>query len=375
MPNDKTLVVWCSLQHIADESAQALGFESEDGPLDLRSATTQASLKAFEKQLGAWKALHWEHINGETVMKLLNLVTDKKVDSLRIHFHYVRSTMHEICLHHDYDPDEFKPPYLMRPSPSMTTQDLLSPVYTSSLLACTESSQAVLETFVNMDSNMHRSVPVIVYTRSFYALIVLSKLTISAQASDSSIGGMIDIESIRLIEYLYRMMSVLKLAIGPQGFRVPATFYAIVTKLSAWYTRQSRVGRTRNKEDDILEPMKFMKRTDGSIEVESSRPTNSGVGTIPLTLRSESINEQEQSLAHSNAPTAHHSLHSSVEDTPSSNDTGIPRSLLAELSGTLSWGSTDFQHWNMHDGQTLLFDPDLSMTEFDNSAFLSFEME
>lgn len=62
--SDRELAAWGNLQHIADESATVLGFDQTRGPLDLRDTTTQASLKAFEKQLSVWKAANWLSTSG-----------------------------------------------------------------------------------------------------------------------------------------------------------------------------------------------------------------------------------------------------------------------------------------------------------------------
>jgi hypothetical protein len=209
----------------------------------------------------------------------------------------VRCTLHEISLHHDYNPDEFRPPYLMRPRPVQRSDVLLSPAYTTSLLACMESAHGILEAFIQMDLEIHRSLPVIVYTRTFYALVVLTKLAISAQSPDSSIGKMIDYESIRLIEYSYKMVSALGDAVGDESFGVPATFYAIVIKLTAWYQRQCSIRRSNQSTDETLEPMAYMKMSDGSVQLEShaasSVSTSSDIPTQHLpaqTARSRSTN-------------------------------------------------------------------------------------
>lgn len=294
------------------------------------------------------------------------------VDSLKIHFHYIRSAIHEICLHHDYDPDEFKPPYLMRPQPLASGATILSPVYTTSLLACAESAHASLDTFLAMDTNMHRSIPVIVYTRSFYAMVLLSKLAVSAQAQNSSIGNMIDFESLRLIDYLYKMMAALKTVAGVENFNVPATFYVIVTKLSAWYSRQSRTGREAGKMDDILEPMKYMKTAEGVLEVEASNASNTN-GTPEILVRpaaSSDVSQKETPASTGEVPM--HDYHNPA-GFPQSTQPGFQHSFVQEMSGTLPWVQQDFQHWNFGEGQDFAaFDPVFNMTNFENSAMLAF---
>ncbi|KAF2095498.1 hypothetical protein NA57DRAFT_79221 [Rhizodiscina lignyota] len=358
LTSDRTLAAWAILQHIAEESATVLGFDRTRSPLDLRETTTQASLKAFEKQLIAWKLTNWDKTNG----------------SLKIHFHYVRSAIHEICLHHDYDPDEFRPPYLMRPRPlHFSVASLLSPVYTSSLLAIAESAHAILDIFLEMDTDTHRFIPVIVYTRMFYAIVVLSKLAVSARSQDSSIGTMIDFESLKLIDYLYRTMAALKRAAGVENFNIPATFYTIVTKLSAWYARQSRADHGSGKDDDLLEPMKYMKSADGSVEVETGSTDNSN----------EAANHSEEPPETSNA-SLRRTPATSVEGgllytfnaeagLPHQNQQSLQEPFVSDVSQSVPWSSADFQQWNFGDPQGFsAFDPVFTMTNFESSALLAF---
>lgn len=66
MPSDRELAAWARLQHMAEVSFTELGFD-EGCPQDLQKGTTQAVVRAFEKQLASWKECNWKSIHGEYV--------------------------------------------------------------------------------------------------------------------------------------------------------------------------------------------------------------------------------------------------------------------------------------------------------------------
>jgi len=190
------------------------------------------------------------------------------VASLKIHFHYIRAKLHEVSLHLEYEPEEFTPPYLFRLRPLRPRNKIdISPAHIESLVACIQSNHALLDVILSMSTENTRCLPVIVYTRMFYAVVVLIKLALCTHNSDSSIGAVLDPESLKLSFYLSTIKNSLQAAIGKEKFSVPSCFLAIHDRLTAWY--QGHDSQARDPADDLLEPMLHLTTTDHS---EGSNP-------------------------------------------------------------------------------------------------------
>jgi hypothetical protein len=160
----------------------------------------------------------------------------------------------------------------MRSKPLHATPDVhLSPVFVGSVIICCESSQSIIEEFTNMDVVTLRSIPVIAYTRMFYAIIILTKMTVCTQSGNSGIGKIMNGHSIRQTEYMYKAMTTLQTAAGNEHFKVPSTFLSIITKLAAWCHQQQAQSHINGCADEILIPMAHMKSINSVSDSELTK--------------------------------------------------------------------------------------------------------
>lgn len=196
-------------------------------------------------------------------------------------YHYSRCTLNEVALHHDYDPTEFRPQYVIRSKPTHSHDIPLAPSFTGALLACMTSAHGILDVFLSLDAPVHRCLPLMVYSRVFYALVVLSKLAISAQSPHSSVGAMIELESVDLPLYCSRAMEALRKAAGPDTSGMSAAFYLNVAKFTAWY-RKSVMGQPQGAtQGEIVQPLADMSATNGNFHTPAT--------TSSLSHRSDSV--------------------------------------------------------------------------------------
>lgn len=162
----------------------------------------------------------------------------------------------------------------MRPRPIRSSfHSEISPVYITSLIACVESAHGILDIILNMAIHTVRSAPVILFTRMFYAVVILSKLSLSVQSRGSAIGKILDIENIKLVDYLFKIMSMLKEAAGDENISVPFTFYAIIARLTAWYHRVYKTSRTQNVADEVINPLKYLRVNAGDTNQKDTSTT------------------------------------------------------------------------------------------------------
>jgi hypothetical protein len=299
--------------------------------------------------------------------------------SLKAHFHYVRLNLHEIALHHDYDPAEFKPPYLMRPRPiNSRIQSDISPVYIRSLIACVESAHGILDIFLDMTIHTLRSAPVILFTRMFYAIVVLSKLSLSAQSQKSVIGKILDIENIKLVDYLFKIMSILKAAAGSENFSVPFTFYSIVTRLTAWYHRVYKSSRSQEGADEVLNPMKYLRISQDDPRHKSSSGSKS-LRQSPGSVQSaqEPTRVHHDQTACQNVVSGTHDYSSNLTGEHTQFSTTHEPIIAGPLMATEPQSTLHLQHNPYQMNFEIFrsfdeFDAYASINQFENSSLLSF---
>jgi hypothetical protein len=60
---DRSLTIWAKLQHIAEEAVTALGWDDQNGRVNLQDVRVQLTIQSFEKQLATWKERNWSAAN------------------------------------------------------------------------------------------------------------------------------------------------------------------------------------------------------------------------------------------------------------------------------------------------------------------------
>jgi hypothetical protein len=102
--------------------------------------------------------------------------------------------------------------------------------------------------------------PVVIYTRMFYAMIVFTKLYTSAKSPESQYQGLIDLQSLAFESYLWRLMSALQAAQGEENFRVPNIFLGMLERLSQWTVARLQIQLQEYQFDNVdeeLQPMDY----------------------------------------------------------------------------------------------------------------------
>jgi hypothetical protein len=253
----------------------------------------------------------------------------------------------------------------------------LSPAYIGAVMVCIESAHALLQLFISMDIATLRAIPVIVYTRMFYCVVVLTKLGICAQSPYSDVGKVLDLGSLQLIAYLQTLVKVLQDVTGTEKFSVPSTFLSIVTKVAAWYRRQQVAFTTIGGTDELLEPMEYLKTTDD--------PGRLGIPSVAGSRVFPSHNGDHGSKTPCSNPSTVNSGLQGAEESYSR-----PRSwcyeeydLSTEQSGAIQKGPPQQKYAALHQNgttwpqqniaQTGLESFSLGFADFDDHSFMDFD--
>ena len=160
-------------------------------------------------------------------------------DSLAIMYHHSFIYLHEMALHVDHSPEDFRPPYqLDRVRTVRTGRSATTPSYIDAVMRCISSSHSLLEVFLHMDIESLQAIPIFTYIRVSYALFVLLKLYSSARDLDSGLTGCIDKESLNLRFNIDSSVELLNVVVSSGKCKVPSVFLRMLLKIQAWYQVQ-----------------------------------------------------------------------------------------------------------------------------------------
>jgi hypothetical protein len=153
---------------------------------------------------------------------------------VRILYHTYRLWLHELALHVDHSPEDFKAPYQMGViHPSQSADVPIKPLV-ESISKLVESSHALLDGFLAISPEKARSLPVFIFVRVSFAGFVLVKLCLSASSISSRIKDLIDVGNLNTEEYMDRTIWHCRSIVGTNECRVPALFLALLFKMRLW---------------------------------------------------------------------------------------------------------------------------------------------
>ena len=167
----------------------------------------------------------------------------------------------EIALGYDGSGEDFRPPYRLR-TPSKTSYALpdLNAARLDCVIASMTSGHALLEVFLRSPLQTLRLFPTVVYIRAVYAIFVLLKIVFISSAPGSALGHVMHPGSVKVEEYLNRLVSRMQNASSDTNCRLTTNFSTVFSRARDWFRRQ--VSRTdwegETGEQDLLEPFRLL---------------------------------------------------------------------------------------------------------------------
>ena len=155
-----------------------------------------------------------------------------------IQYHHSQLFLHEIALHDDHPPEDFRPPFDMGKILSIHTIPGAKDSFIDATANLISSAQSMLDIILGMDLLVLRSLPIYNYVRMAYSVVILVKLYVSSKSSTSKIGEVLDREHLKLGFYLKALIDLLVAAAGPMECRAPHTFLGMFMRFYGWYKGQ-----------------------------------------------------------------------------------------------------------------------------------------
>lgn len=154
-------------------------------------------------------------------------------------FHVISLYMHEIALYVD-KPDEFRPPLnaeaLRDPIPALS--EALTSAHINALSSCLDGIDGIFETFMSMDANTIRCLPIFNFVRVAYAVVVLIKMYFSASSPDSELGKVFKKEDMKVQSYLDGLLEKFRETAAGDKSRPAGKFLVVLMMLSGWFRKQ-----------------------------------------------------------------------------------------------------------------------------------------
>jgi hypothetical protein len=234
---DQRLAALTKLQRIAEESLATVGLDSSSR-IDFSDPRTRIILKGCADRILLWKTSLPKHLLTEI---------------LELHYLTILITLYEAALYDKHNLADFKPPFVIRAVPLEKEPIFKAPRETANAIAtCMTSARALLDTFAALPTNILLSMPVIVYIRMVYGVVVLIKIYVSVQSPHGLIHEVDQELSPKL--RVGSIIEQLRHAAGQQRFRVPATFHAVLLRVSMWCI-QNLHGQRHKSTEDLTQPL------------------------------------------------------------------------------------------------------------------------
>jgi hypothetical protein len=231
-PCDHLLVAWTRLWMVGEEIGTALSYDDPGDTASLLDTTTQLMVTAFEKRLTEWK---FRYTN-----------TDFP-PCLKIMYYTLRLFLHELALHIDHSPEDFKAPYQMGVIHPCGDQHIPIKPVVGAIADLVASSHALIDAFVGMGTEVARFQPIFAFVRVSFAAFVLAKLCLSAYSPQSQLANLIDRSALHAESHVDKLILFVQDVVGPQGRHVPSLFLALLFKLRQWCTHPELIQQAQDE--------------------------------------------------------------------------------------------------------------------------------
>lgn len=199
--------------------------------------------------------------------------------------HVVNLYMHEVAMHVDHNVDEFKPPFsedVLRGGVGDKPEPLTSS-HVAALSVCLKSIDGIFDTFLKLDPETIRCLPVAHFVRVAYAVVVLIKMYFAAATPNSELGKVINKDHMKVEQYLDGLVEIFRASAAEEKSRPASKFLMVLMMLKTWFHRQRE-----GKLPPTTQP------AEGSTILSISSAGKTDTGTPALTPDKPPQNNQRQ---------------------------------------------------------------------------------
>lgn len=215
--------------------------------------------------------------------------------------HLINLYMHEVALHVDHNIEEFKPPFTeetLRGGAALKRESAtpLTPTHIAALSTCLTSIDGIFTSFLCLEIDVIRSLPVMHFVRIAYAVVVLIKMYFAAAIPGSELGKVIDKDNMKVEYYLDGLLEHFRSTAADDKSRPASKFLMVLIMLKTWFHRQrshkrpsengSQGPQPSGPETPAHQPEDFG-QTPGPQHTHLNQPREYSPANTPLQLLSE----------------------------------------------------------------------------------------
>ncbi|KAK8048598.1 hypothetical protein PG994_010328 [Apiospora phragmitis] len=298
-PTDKYLchLVWT--HRLAEEVGIQFSMDDPNAIVNVAEPKVQYALRGFERDLAKYSE---------------NIPPSAKQPSLSLSFHVLSLYMHEIALYVE-KPNEgmqnFNSDSLQDPVPGLN--ETLTAAHIGALSSCLTAIDGIFESFLSMDVQSIRCLPVFNFVRVAYAVVVLIKMYFSASTPNSELGKVINKDHMKVEEYIEKLLDKFRDTATHEKSRPPGKFLVVLVMLRSWFQKQG-------KSDQV-------KREQQSTDAGNGRP-NENAASLPQ----QHQHQAQQSSQQQHTPQQQQQSTPQQQPPNQYNSANTPLQLLSEIA-------------------------------------------
>lgn len=248
--DDRRLSAWARLQILAEEGLTMAGIDEGASvkPSDPRSC---AILQGVTSKLRSWRSTIDENLmNSKSASWAISwLLTNRSRETLEMHYNTILLVFSIPELYEKYEIQDFRPPFAIQALPPTAIAISSSLQYIDARARCLATAHTMIKHFHGFTFQELQQVPVIIYTRLMFSLVVITKLAIFHTPSSEVLGTDFTAAMKALRDTTERIAT----ASDVGRFRVPATFHAVLQRLLS--RCEVICWGDKNQLDDLIEPL------------------------------------------------------------------------------------------------------------------------
>lgn len=157
--------------------------------------------------------------------------------------------MHEIALYVE-KPNEgmqnFNSDSLQDPVPGLN--ETLTAAHIGALSSCLTAIDGIFESFLSMDVQSIRCLPVFNFVRVAYAVVVLIKMYFSASMPNSELGKVINKDHMKVEEYIEKLLDKFRDTATHEKSRPAGKFLVVLVMLRSWFQKQGKSDQAKREQ-------------------------------------------------------------------------------------------------------------------------------
>ncbi|KAI0438665.1 hypothetical protein F4803DRAFT_534146 [Xylaria telfairii] len=337
-PSDRYLchLVWT--HRLAEEVGIQFSMDDPSVFINVTDQKVQYALRGFERDLAKYS-------NG--------IPEEDKQPSLLLSFSVLNLYMHEIALQSKEDNGSSNAEALRDPIPGLSNS--LTSSHIGALSSCLTAIDDIIATFLSLDVDTIRCLPIFNFVRVAYAVVVLIKIYFSASSPNSELGKVINKDNMKVAIHLDNLLDKFRQTAANDKSRPAGKFMVVLAMVRGWFQQQGQ-SQTRSQGQNV-DPGLESSQTPQNKQVPTPS-SSTDTGSHPSTIHDQPY-QPPQTNKQSDYNPVNTPLHLLSEiatsNSPSRNQSTCPQSvpnLNPQGQGHPHWGPAGVHLPYMYDPNT-----------------------